>query len=301
MARLEIGDRRSEVPDAERDRARELQHPARNDRRGGDRLFGFVEIGEELNAALMERPPAFGERQAPRGAGEKARTEMGFELGDVPRHCRRRHAEAVGGAGEAALLHDLGENGTPQKGVHDYCLDIRNNLSPIIFFIPGRSSRIIRSDAPHSAHIFKEYSMSDARRIDLAAQLLRVGLGAMFIAHAALKYFVFTLPGTAKFFESLGLPGALGYVTFGAELIGGVMLVAGVYTRMVAFTLVPILVGATWAHAGNGWVFTSARGGWEYPAFLTLATLVLGLLGNGVRDARPQSPATRTARIAGVA
>ena len=79
------------------------------------------------------------------------------------------------------------------------------------------------------------------------------------------------------------------------------MLVAGVYTRIVAFALVPILIGATWAHAGNGWVFTSVRGGWEYPAFLTLATLVLGLLGNGVRDARTQSPATRTARIAGVA
>ena len=39
--------------------------------------------------------------------------------------------------------------------------------------------------------------MSDSRRIDLAAQLLRVGLGEMFIAHAAVKYFGFTLPGTA--------------------------------------------------------------------------------------------------------
>jgi putative oxidoreductase len=123
--------------------------------------------------------------------------------------------------------------------------------------------------------------MSKTRRIDLAALLLRTGLGVMFVAHALLKYFVFTLPGAAKFFESLGLPGGLAYVTFGAELIGGAMLIAGVYTRAVAFALVPILIGATWAHAGNGWLFSSPKGGWEYPAFLTLATIVLGLLGNG--------------------
>ena len=57
-----------------------------------------------------------------------------------------------------------------------------------------------------------------------AALLLRLSLGTMFIAHALLKYFVFTLPGTAQFFASLGLPGVLGYVVFAAELVGGVLL-----------------------------------------------------------------------------
>ena len=61
----------------------------------------------------------------------------------------------------------------------------------------------------------------------------------MFVAHALLKYFVFTLPGTAQFFESLGLPGALGYVTFAAELVGGVLLIAGVHVRIVSLVLVP--------------------------------------------------------------
>ena len=126
--------------------------------------------------------------------------------------------------------------------------------------------------------------MSSNRRIDAAAVVLRTAVGSMFIAHAALKYFVFTLPGTAKFFASLGLPGALGYVTFAAELIGGVLLVSGIGTRIVALTLTPFLLGATWAHAGNGWVFTAQNGGWEYPAFLTIATLVTALLGNGSRD-----------------
>ena len=123
--------------------------------------------------------------------------------------------------------------------------------------------------------------MTDSRRTDLAAGLLRTGLGVMFIAHALLKYYVFTLPGTAQFFVSLGLPGFLGYATFAAELVGGVLLVLGVYTRAVAFALVPILLGATWAHAGNGWLFTAPKGGWEYPAFLTLVALVVGLLGEG--------------------
>ena len=126
--------------------------------------------------------------------------------------------------------------------------------------------------------------MTPNRRIDIAAVTLRTTVGVMFVAHALLKYFVFTLPGTARFFESLGLPGALGYVTFGAELAGGALLIAGVRTRVVALLLTPFVIGATWAHAGNGWVFTSANGGWEYPAFLTIATLVTALLGDGARD-----------------
>ena len=114
-----------------------------------------------------------------------------------------------------------------------------------------------------------------------AALLLRVSLGIMFIAHAGLKYYVFTLPGTAKFFESIGLPGPLAYLTFAAELIGGVLILTGVGTRWAALALVPVLLGATWAHAGNGWVFNAPNGGWEYPAFLTIAALVQVLLGDG--------------------
>ena len=123
--------------------------------------------------------------------------------------------------------------------------------------------------------------MIDSRTAPYAAFVLRITLGAMFIAHAGLKYFVFTLPGTAQFFQSLGLPAALAYLTFAAELAGGVFILAGVGTRWVAAALVPILLGATWAHAGNGWLFTSPNGGWEYPAFLSAAAFVQALLGDG--------------------
>lgn len=55
--------------------------------------------------------------------------------------------------------------------------------------------------------------------------LLRVALGVMWLAHALLKLVVFTLPGTAAFFETVGLPGFLAYPVFAAELIGGVAVV----------------------------------------------------------------------------
>lgn|SRR5512142_2800781 len=135
--------------------------------------------------------------------------------------------------------------------------------------------------------------MNDTTRNDLAALLLRIGLGTMFVAHALLKYFVFTPAGTVKFFQSIGLPGSLAYATIAAELVGGVLLVLGVYTRFVALALVPVLIGATWVHSGNGWLFTSPNGGWEYPAFLTLAGMVVALIGGGryAVDARRQTTA----------
>jgi len=123
--------------------------------------------------------------------------------------------------------------------------------------------------------------MIDNRTAPWGALVLRITLGVMFIAHALLKYAVFTLPGTAQFFESLGLPGPLAYVVFWAELIGGVLILAGVYSRWIAAALIPILLGAAWAHAGNGWVFTAPNGGWEYPVFLAAAAAVQALLGDG--------------------
>lgn len=124
--------------------------------------------------------------------------------------------------------------------------------------------------------------MIDQRTAPYAALVLRVTLGVMFIAHSlVLKHFTYTLPGTAQFFESIGLPGALAYLTFWAELLGGIALVAGFATRWVALALIPILIGATWVHIGNGWVFSAANGGWEYPVFLIAVSLVQSLLGDG--------------------
>jgi putative oxidoreductase len=112
----------------------------------------------------------------------------------------------------------------------------------------------------------------------------------MFIAHSVvLKYFTFTLAGTAQYFASIGLPAFLAYVVFALEVVGGVLLVLGIRARWVALGLVPVLLGATWVHAGNGWVFNAPNGGWEYPLFLIVISLVVAAQAAGRASARQQS------------
>lgn len=119
-------------------------------------------------------------------------------------------------------------------------------------------------------------------RTGIGIALLRVSLGVMFVAHSLiLKYFVFSLPGTAGFFESIGLPGFLAYVVFWMELVGGLLLILGIASRWVALALLPILAGALWAHAGYGWVFSNQNGGWEYPLYLSVLAVAQFLLGDG--------------------
>ncbi len=122
----------------------------------------------------------------------------------------------------------------------------------------------------------------------VAATLLRVSLGAMFLAHSiVLKLLTFGLPGTAAFFRSVGLPGWLGYAVFAAEASGGLLLVLGVQTRWVALALAPVLLGATAVHLPHGWVFEAPGGGWEYPAYLFVLSLAQVLLGDGLLALRP--------------
>lgn len=125
----------------------------------------------------------------------------------------------------------------------------------------------------------------------IAAVVLRISLGVMYLAHSVvLKYFTFTLAGTAQYFHSIGLPAALAYVVFTAEAVGGVLLLLGVQTRFVALALIPVLAGATWVHAGNGWVFNANGGGWEYPVFLIIVSIVTALLAPSTVRVNHQQP-----------
>jgi putative oxidoreductase len=132
--------------------------------------------------------------------------------------------------------------------------------------------------------------MIDSRTSPYAALVLRVSLGVMFVAHGLLKAIVFTLPGTANFFESVGVPGFLAYIVTPFEVVAGALLIVGVQTRVVALASVPLLVGAASVHFGNGWLFSSANGGWEYPVFLIVLAIVQAMLGDGayaLKRARP--------------
>ena len=121
----------------------------------------------------------------------------------------------------------------------------------------------------------------DEKLAPYGALVLRVGLGAMWIAHALLKWFVFTIPGFATWLGTQGLPSALAWPVFILELAGGLAILLGIYGRYVALLLIPIMSVAAWAHFPNGWLHTSQGGGWEYPVFLAVASLACGLIGDG--------------------
>ena len=123
--------------------------------------------------------------------------------------------------------------------------------------------------------------MTQATSSDYAATILRVSSGALFLAHGLLKVTVFTIPGTVGYFESLGLPGLLAYLTIIAELAGGLALILGVAVRFVSLALIPVLLGATWVHAGNGWQFSAEGGGWEFPLFWLAVQSAIAILGSG--------------------
>jgi putative oxidoreductase len=124
--------------------------------------------------------------------------------------------------------------------------------------------------------------MIDQKTAPYAALLLRLSLGILFLAHASLKLFVFTPAGTAAFFGSVGLPPELAYVVMAAEVLAAIALILGVWTRLAALLAAPILLGAIFTvHGAAGFFFTNPHGGWEYPAFWTIALLVQALLGDG--------------------
>lgn len=118
--------------------------------------------------------------------------------------------------------------------------------------------------------------------------LLRVSLGILFLAHVALKVFVFTIPGFVSYFASLHLPAVMAYATIALEAFGGLALVLGIYAPWVAIPLALEMFGTiVMVHGANGWLFTNKGGGWEYPAFWAVALVALSLLGDGALALRP--------------
>ncbi len=138
--------------------------------------------------------------------------------------------------------------------------------------------------------------MIDTRTAPYAALILRLVLGILFLAHAGLKIFVFTPAGTAGFFASLGLPGWFAYVTIVWELAGAVALIVGVWPRLAAIALVPILLGAiVTVHGAAGFFFTNPNGGWEFPALWIAGLIALALTGDGAFALKP-TPVGKSAR-----
>ena len=116
----------------------------------------------------------------------------------------------------------------------------------------------------------------------LALLVLRIALGAVFIAHGAQKLFVYGFAGTSGSFADMGVPMAsiAGPLVGLVEFIGGMLLVVGLGTRLVAAALaVDMVVAAFLVHLPFG-IF-SADGGYELPLTLAAGALAVILAGPG--------------------
>ena len=76
------------------------------------------------------------------------------------------------------------------------------------------------------------------------ATILRLTLGAMWVSHAWFKISAFGVDGFAGWLDSLGLPGFMAGPVIALELIGGILILAGLYARQVSILLLPVLAVA---------------------------------------------------------
>lgn len=123
--------------------------------------------------------------------------------------------------------------------------------------------------------------MTQITNNNYGALMARLALGSILLSHGLLKVLVFTIPGTVGYFESLGLPSFAAYITIIGELAGGTAILLGLYTRLAALLSIPILVGAVGVHAANGWLFSNAGGGWEFPLLLVVLAVIVAIQGSG--------------------
>jgi len=110
----------------------------------------------------------------------------------------------------------------------------------------------------------------------LALFVMRLALGAVMVAHGYHNVFG-GLHHHAQFVASLGLPAWLGYVSSFAEFLGGLLVLAGLFTRAAAFAIAIDMFVAIWkVHWHNGLLGAPDRPGFEFP--LALAALAFGLI-----------------------
>jgi putative oxidoreductase len=123
--------------------------------------------------------------------------------------------------------------------------------------------------------------------------VLRVVLGVIFVLHGYLGMFVLEPAGVAAFFTLMGLPVGelLAWYLILAHVIGGLMMIVGLWTRWAALANIPVmLVTMLFFHIDQGFfmraVLVEGAGkprvvGIEYPLLVLAATLALVLLGGG--------------------
>ncbi len=121
---------------------------------------------------------------------------------------------------------------------------------------------------------------------DWASLPLRLSLGIIFIAHGAQKAFGWFggngISGFAGMLTNLGFRPPLFWACLTActELIGGLLLILGLFTRMAcALLFVVMLVAVTAIHFPNG--FFASNGGFEFNFLIMAALVSLAIMGTG--------------------
>ena len=109
-------------------------------------------------------------------------------------------------------------------------------------------------------------------KTEIGAFILRITLGAIFFIHGVVK-FQGGIEDTAGWFESLGLPGVTAYGVALLEIIGGILLIIGLATRLVAALFAVLMIGATVkVKLAIGFLGNGQMAGYElYLAFLAIA------------------------------
>ena len=125
--------------------------------------------------------------------------------------------------------------------------------------------------------------MSDADAIDFALLLLRLGVGAVMLAHG-INHVRPNIEATASWFGSMGMkPAKLhAWLASVTEIGAGIALVLGLLTPFAAAGTVGVMFVA-WAinHRGNGFFIFRPGEGWEYVMTLGIVGLVIGAIGPG--------------------
>jgi putative oxidoreductase len=116
------------------------------------------------------------------------------------------------------------------------------------------------------------------------ALVLRVVLGAIYVAHA---YLALVVMGPAKAIEYLRaihipLPELGAWYLILAHGVGGILLILGVMVRWAALANIPIMAAALWlVHLQQGFFVLSGKSGYEYVLVMLGATIAQALLGAG--------------------